>query len=172
MALRCFRRKAAGISAFIFQWASEPVGVMASVSERPVDIRQAARATRSGRCRYLTGAHEQSDRPAVAVAERVQRGVHAIFGAPDQATTLEMAGPASGPGMNSFRQENIDLALCLRSPHPALAPIPRAARGWCNPAARPWRAESGAQSLPEPAGAASGRQASHRRRTRHRARPP
>src|SRR5690606_37465632 len=73
---------------FVFQRFSEPVGVIAAISKEPIDTWQAVQKRPCADViADLTGGDEQVQRPPMAVADGVQLGVHAAFGAPDQAAT-------------------------------------------------------------------------------------
>lgn len=85
--LRCF---GPGMYARIplFQRLSEPIRIIAAVSEQPVNLRQ---ATYKRPCTDviadLSGGDEQVEWSALAVADCVQLGVHAALGATNQAST-------------------------------------------------------------------------------------
>ena len=78
----------AGAYPFVFQRFSEPVGVIATIPEQPVDIRQAAeQCPRADVVADLSGSDEQVERTALTIADGMQLGVQAAFGSADQAST-------------------------------------------------------------------------------------
>ncbi len=73
---------------FVFQRFSEPVSVMATISEQPFDVCQAAKQCPCADIiADLSGGDEQIDWSSLAVTDCVQLGVDAALGATDQATT-------------------------------------------------------------------------------------
>ena len=77
----------AGAYPFVFLRFSEPVGVIAAISEQPVDFWEAAeQRPRADVVADLTNGDEQVERAPLAVADGVQFGVHAAFGSANQTT--------------------------------------------------------------------------------------
>lgn len=78
----------AGLYPFVFQRVPEPVGVIATIPEQPVDFWQVAeQSPRADVIADLAGGDEQVERPPLAIADGMQFGVHAALGPTDQATT-------------------------------------------------------------------------------------
>jgi hypothetical protein len=78
----------AGAYPLVFQRISEPVGVISTIPEQPIDLWQAAEPRpRADVVADRTCRDEQVERPSFAVADGVQFGIHAAFGATDQAAT-------------------------------------------------------------------------------------
>jgi Transmembrane secretion effector len=82
----------ASLYAFVFQRFSEPIGVMASISQRPLRLRQAAQRGRSaGMVADLACGHEEADRLPIGIG--IQLAVHAALCATDQKTHLVTCPP-------------------------------------------------------------------------------
>ena len=79
----------------VLQRFSEPVSVIAAITEQPFDVWQAVeQCPRADIIAHLPGGDEQVDRSSLAVADGVQFGVHAAFGPANQASTPPfMDGP-------------------------------------------------------------------------------
>ena len=85
--------------AFFFQRFSEPVGVLAAIPEKPIDIRHSAQQCPCADVvADLTVGDVQGKGPPMAVADDVQLGIHAAFGTADQA----IAPPFSRPCWSLF----------------------------------------------------------------------
>lgn len=77
----------AGSNALVLQRFPEPVGIVAAITEKPFEVRQAAEQSPCADIfADLSCGDEQVDRPPLAVADGVQLIVHAAFGSTDQAT--------------------------------------------------------------------------------------
>lgn len=78
----------AGAYALVLQCFSEPVGIIAAITEQPFEVWQAAE---QGPCAdviaHLSRSDEQVDRSSLTVTDGVKFSVHAAFGSPDQAAT-------------------------------------------------------------------------------------
>ena len=67
------------------QGVTEPVGVVASVSQKPLGAGQAVQESGSADVvADLTRCHEEADGPSVRIGHGVKLGVHAAFRASDQ----------------------------------------------------------------------------------------
>lgn len=78
---------------FVFQGLSEPVGVVSSVPEQPIDIMQVSQQPPwSGVIADLPGSDEQVERAAFAVDDG-KLGVHPAFGSANQANTSPFSRP-------------------------------------------------------------------------------
>jgi len=74
--------------ALVFQLFSEPVCIVTAISKQPIDLRQAfEQCPRADVVADLTSGDEEVERAAFAVADGVQLGIHATFGAPNQTST-------------------------------------------------------------------------------------
>ena len=88
-----FSSRHAGAYASVFQCFSEPVSVVASITEEPFHLGQAAQQSpRTDAVADLTGGDEQIEWAAITAADGGQLSVHATFGAP-QATTPPFSQP-------------------------------------------------------------------------------
>ena len=86
--LRCFRPGMQARIPLSCNASLEPVSIIAAVAKQPPDVWQAAQQSpRADVIAHLSGSDEQIERSPLAVADGVQLGVHAAFGAADQAST-------------------------------------------------------------------------------------
>ena len=79
----------AGLDALVSQGLPEPVRVIAAIAEQPLRLGQVVQQ----RCRArvvadLPGGHEEAQWAAVRVGDSMELGVHAAFGAADQAPEI------------------------------------------------------------------------------------
>jgi len=78
-----------GLDALRLQSLSEPVGVIAAVTQQPFRFGQVVQQSRSsGVVADLPGGHEEAERAAVGVGDGVKLGVHAALCAADQAPEI------------------------------------------------------------------------------------
>ncbi len=90
-----------GAYPLVLQRFSEPVSVVAAIPEHTFDAWQPAeRCPRADIIAHLPGGDELVDRSSLAVTDCVQLGVHATFGATDQAFTPPFVGEMI-PQLNS-----------------------------------------------------------------------
>lgn len=93
----------AGLYTIYFQCISEPVSVMASVSQQPVRFLQVAQ---QGRCTGIvtdqTGSHEEPDRPVIGIGNGMQLRVRAVLCATDQTAPLVACSPFSTAGWSPY----------------------------------------------------------------------
>ena len=84
----------AGTYLFVLQGFSEPVGIVAAISEKPLHAGQPTdERTRPDVVADITGRQEQVDGPAAAVADGVQLRVHAALGSANQASSPPFLTP-------------------------------------------------------------------------------
>ena len=106
-----------GAYPFVFQCFSEPIGVVSSVSEQPIDIRQVAQqCTVINVVANLTSCDEQVERASLAITDCTQLGVHPALGVTDQPSTP----PLSTPNLVAVRWASRSYVRCARQPdHPS-----------------------------------------------------
>ena len=94
----------AGAYSFVFQCFSEPIGVIAAISEESFHFRQAAQQSpRSDIVADLSSGHEQVERASQAVTDGVQLSVHADLGPAYQAATPPFFTPRLDAVRCAFR---------------------------------------------------------------------
>ncbi len=87
--LTLFPAKEAGAYPFIFQHFPEPISVISSISEQPVDIRQVAQQhSHADIVTDLLGGNEQVEWTILAITDSTQLGIYAALGFADQVATL------------------------------------------------------------------------------------
>ncbi len=78
----------AGTYPFVFQRASEPIGVITAITEQPVYLWDTTEQSPSSDViTDLPGGNEQVERAPLAIIDGMQLCIHATFGSTDQAVT-------------------------------------------------------------------------------------
>lgn len=96
---RDFRPGMRGFMPLSLQRFSEPVGVIASISQQPLRLRQAAQQGRSaGIVADLACGHEEAERAPIGIGGGMQLGVHAALRSADQTAALVFGPPFSTAG--------------------------------------------------------------------------